>query len=214
MVGKRRAKDAIGLSLETSSQRILLEEFRFLESRYTTNRESGIARMNFFVTAASVGLGGVLVFGSNNNVPFTYFRFILLAALIILAAVGLDVYSTLVARVIAADRYVRGLARIRHYFIELDPGIKDYFLSRITDAPTNYLNPKSSGMRRTAQIVESFLLGLSLTLLSTFLPLAPEANILIGSASSILIFIILEANARRRISMALKTAQQTINFGT
>ena len=69
------------------------------------------------------------------------------------------------------DRYERGLARIRHYFIMLDPTIKDYFVTRSIEVPTSNISKNNSGMRRAAQIIEGFLIGLAVTTILTFKPL-------------------------------------------
>ncbi|HXQ39111.1 MAG TPA: hypothetical protein VN843_34245 [Anaerolineales bacterium] len=195
-----------------SSQRILLEEYRLLENRFDQNRNQGITRMNFFITSTSVLLGSVLVFGSRDTVSLQYLRLILLVALIVLSAIGLDVYIWLIQRDISADRYERGLARIRYYFLRLDPGIEDYFINNTFDIPTRNLVRKSSGVRGAAQIVESFLLGLVAMLLSTFLSVTIEVSISIGASSAVLIFSLLEASARIRLNKALKIAEDNIKF--
>jgi hypothetical protein len=210
MVKKTEIKGS--LAPETSSQRILLEEFRLLQDRFGRNRDEGIARMNFFITAASVVLGGVLVFGSGNNITFDYFRLILFVALIVLSAIGLDIYAWLITRDISADRFERGLARIRHYFLALDPEIEKFFINSVFDMPTGRLIKKTSGMRAAAQIVESVLLSLSFTILSTFLSFSSETSILVGVTSTIMIYTILEAYARKRLDSALKNAEKDIKF--
>jgi hypothetical protein len=197
---------------ETPSHRVLLEEYRLLQSRFDQNRNQGIARMNFFITSTSVVLGGVLVFGSRDTVSLFHLRLILLGALMVLSAIGLDVYIWLIQRDISADRYERGLARIRHYFLKLDPSIEDYFITNTLDVPTSNLLRKTSGMRGAAQIVESFLLGLAAMLLSTFLPITLEGSTIMGVVSAILIFFLLEAIARIRLDAALKIAKSNIKF--
>ncbi len=197
---------------ETSSQRILLEEFQFLQNQYLHNRDQGITRMNFFITATSVAIGGVLVFGSNNsNLPLQYFKLILLFTLVLLCIIGLDLYNYLINRDISADRSERGLARIRKYFINLDPKIKGYFITRYSDAPTKYLTYRGSGIRRTSQVIESFLLGLITTILLTFTLLIPEVVISGGFIAALLAYLILEINAHRRLGAALRKVKQNIS---
>ena len=208
----KKTKDLNNPLSETSSQRILLEEYKSIHNDYLRLRSEGVTRVNFFITSASVALGGVLVLGSSNNIPIIYFKIILLATLTLLAIIGLEIYYYLVQRDIGSDRHIRGLARIRNYFIEIDPSIKDYFVHTIYDIPTAYLIMKSSGMRRTTQIIEGFFVGSSLAILSTFLLLIPEVNFVIGLVAAILTITILEINARRKLGKASKRAEKEIKF--
>ena len=215
MVRKIKPKDADGFAPETPSQRILLEEFRYLQEHYLNNRDQGIVRMNFFITAASVAIGGVLVFGSNSAVPVQYFKLILSTTLLLLMIIGLDLYSYLILRDISADRDERGLARIRKYFINLDPQIQGSFVTRYSDNPTRYLTYTGSGIRRITQVINSFLLGLMATILITFTSLIPETAILIGILTALIFFVILESNARRRLRKALLKVKEakSENYG-
>ena len=213
MVKKTENKGLDRFSLETSSQRILLEEYRLLQERYSNARSEGVTRLNFFITSASIALGGVLVFVSGKMaLPLVYIKLIVLVTLILLSIIGLEIHNTLVFRDITTDRYERGLARIRHYFIKLDPQIKEYFVGKVTDIPTNFLIMKNSRMRRSAQIIIGFLLGLALTIIASFLPLPPEVDISIGIISVGIIYLILEISARRRLGNALQIAQKEVRF--
>jgi hypothetical protein len=213
MAKKIEIKEPIGLLQETSSQRILLEEFRALRADYDRQRNGGITRVNFFITSMSVVLGGALVFVSSNNpAMISYFRIILLAALIILVTIGLEIYNFTVHREISTDRDIRGLARIRNYFVKLDPGLEDYFVNPIYDYPTDYLNLKRSGMRRTTEVIVSFLVGIAFTVVSGYFPLALEINILIGCGAAIIVILILELIAHRMFGKALKIVEKEMKF--
>jgi hypothetical protein len=213
MAKKLVAKDLNDLISETSSQRILLEEYRLLQERYSAARSEGVTRLNFFITSASVALGGVLVFISGNTLlPVAYIKLIVLVTLILLSIIGLEIHNTLVFRDITTDRYERGLARIRHYFIKLDPQIKEYFVGKVTDIPTNFLIMKNSRMRRSAQVIIGFLLGLSFTIVTSFFLLFPQWIIATGAISVGLIYLILEISARRRLGSALEAARKEIRF--
>jgi hypothetical protein len=167
--------------------------------------------MNFFITATSVAIGGVLVFGSNSsNLPADYFTFILLITLILLVIIGLDLYGYLIHRDISADRDERGLARIREYFINLDPKIKECFVTKHSDGPTRYITYNGSGVRRIAQVIDAFLLGLIIIILLTFIRIIPEIAISIGFITTLLAFLVLEINARRRLGAVLKKVKQNI----
>jgi hypothetical protein len=191
----------------------LLEEYQFLYTQYLNRRAEAVTRINFFITAASVSLGGVLIFGSGNaNISFFTFKSVLLAALIILFTIGIEIHTFTIHRDIASDRDARGLARIRRYFMELDPSLKSYFVSYVTDAPTGYLVRNTSGMRRVMQIIEGFLAGLALMILSTFVSNSPFIYLVIGIGVTILTYIILGAISRRRFRIALENAKRESKF--
>jgi hypothetical protein len=197
----------------TSSQSILLEQYRALNSDYIQQRGEGVTRMNFFITAMSVVLGGALVFASRNDeMMISHIRLVLLAALILLITIGLDVYSFLIQRNIDIDRDIRGMARVKIYFVNLDPGLENFFVNGIDDTPTDFLTAKGFGMRRSAEIIIGFLFGFAFAVLSSYFPLTLEVNILIGVSMSILTALFLENNARRKLGKALRNAERELNF--
>ncbi len=199
--------------LETSSQRILLEEYRALHVDYIQQRGEGITRMNFFITAMSVVLGGVLVFASSTTaMTIPYFRLILLGALLILAAIGLDIDSFMIQRNIDLDRDIRGMARIRNYFVKLDPDSENFLVNDTHDTPTDYLVVKGSGMRRSAEVIVGFLIGIALIVLSSYFPLTLEINFVIGTGATILTALFLEIRAHRILSKARSDAQNYMKF--
>jgi hypothetical protein len=185
----------------TSSQSILLEEYRALHSDYIQQRSEGVTRMNFFITAMSVVLGSVLIFVSKTNattIPF--FSLILLAALLMLATIGLDVYGFLIQRNIDIDRDIRGMARIRNHFVNLDPDLEKVFVVEIKDTSSNYLIAKGSGMRRSLEIIVGFLVGTAAVVLSSYISLKLEIkNIVIGVGMTIVTALFLEFIAQRKL---------------
>lgn len=212
MIKKTATKKPADYQQETSSQRILLEEFKALHTDYVNLRGEGVNRVNFFITAMSVAFGGVLVFASNNNIPPTYFKYILLIVSLIMASIGYEIYNFLIQRDIASDRNIRGLGRIRRYFTQLDPDIKDYFINRLDDTPSGYLVYKSSRMRRSLQILEGFLVGLVLAVISTFAPISVYIIGGIGIGSALLTVGLLEVNARAKLNKVIKSAEKDIRF--
>jgi hypothetical protein len=212
MIMDRKSKTSDNILQETSSQRILLEEYGALNADYLNLRSEGVNRVNFFITAMSVVLGGVLVIASSNKVPVLYLKLILSTAALILASIGLEIYSYLIHREISSDHLMRGLARIRNYFVKLDPQIRDNFVTKVDDTPTGSLVHKRSGLRRTIQIIEGFLVGLIFTVLSTLLPVSQVINIGFGVGVTILTMMLLEINARRKLSKAFKRATAEMKF--
>jgi hypothetical protein len=196
---------------ETSSQRILLEEYRLLQSRFLDLQNEGLTRMNFFITAASVSIGSFLVFGSN-NLSELYFKIILLIIVALLSMIDIYICRFFISREIAVDRYERGLARIRNYFVRIDADLKDYFVTKIFDVPTGNIKGNNSGMRQSAQLIGAFLLGLEGSILMTFTSLFVEIDILTGFVIAILAFSILEWNAQRRFKKVVEAVETEMKF--
>jgi hypothetical protein len=213
MPQKTPKSEKVEQSQETASQRILLEEYRFLQNRFISNREEGVTRLNFFITASSVVLGAVLVFGSNDSVvPASYFRWILLAILGVLSFLAFEIYNFLIYRDILGDRCERGMARIRRYFIHMDPEIEGYFVNRVIDIPTSYVVWKYSNMRRTAQILIGTLLGLFAAVASSFFAPILWVLVVIGVVSLSLVYIILEVKALRDLDKVRKSVEKDVKF--
>jgi hypothetical protein len=197
---------------ETSSQRILLEEYRGIYNQYLGRRNEGVIRLNFYITSASVLLGGVLVFGSGKNFPLDYFKIILLSALFILIVVGFEIFIFMIHRDIASDSDLRALARIRNYFAKLDPELEDYFVNSINDTPTGYVARNNSGLRRATQAMLGFLFGSAATTLCSFMTLPLPIYVAIGIGTIVLVFLLFEFNARRRFRQALENAEKSTKF--
>jgi hypothetical protein len=212
MIMDRKSKARVNSLEETSSQRILLEEYRALNADYLNLRSEGVNRVNFFITSLSVVLGGALVVVSNNKLPTLYFQLILAAATLILASIGLQIHGYLIHREVSSDLLMRGLARIRNYFVKLDPQIRDNFVTRLVDTPTGSLIHKHSGLRRTIQIIEGFLIGLIFTVISTLLPISQVINIGLGIGVTVLTIMLLELNARRKLNKAFNSAIADMKF--
>ena len=113
------------------SSDFMLEEYKMLRERFHSLRSEGVNRLNFFITLTSVVVGGVLVWGSSNNVSPVLFKSVLLVALLLLASVGLDVFWFMVTRHRATDKVQRGMNRVRRYFVECDPSLTPYFCAKI-----------------------------------------------------------------------------------
>ena len=191
------------LTPNSSSENILLEEYRALQGDYIQQRGEGVTRMNFFITAMSVILGGVLVFVSGNNTTMiSDFKLVLLVAFTIMITIGIDVYGFLTQRNINIDRDLRGMARIRSYFVNLDSDLENYFMNGIHDTPTDFLIAKGSGMRRSTEIIVGFLAGFASAILSSYYVASLEINIMIATIFTILTVSFLEYFARRKLGKA------------
>jgi hypothetical protein len=204
MVRKRDTGVSKNLTSHSSSENILLEEYRALQGDYIQQRGEGVTRMNFFITAMSVILGGVLVFasGNNNTTMISDFKLVLLVALTIMITIGIDVYGFLTQRNINIDRDIRGMARIRSYFVNLDSDLEKFFINSIDDTPTAFLIAKGSGMRRSTEIIVGFLAGFASAILSSYYISSLEINIIIAIMFTILTASFLEYFARRKLGKA------------
>ena len=203
MAKKRETQASKDLTSNSSSEHILLEEYRALQGDYIQQRGEGVTRMNFFITAMSVILGGVLVFASRNNMTMISDpKLALLVALAIMITIGIDVYGFLTQRNINIDRDLRGMARIRSYFVNLDPNLEKFFMNGIQDTPTAFLIAKGSGMRRSTGIIVGFLAGFASAILSSYYVSSLEINIMIAIIFTILTVSFLEYFARRKLGKA------------
>jgi len=197
----------------TSSQSILLEEYRALHDEYIHQSDEGVTRMNFFITAMSVVLGSVLVLTTSTNpLMISYLRLMLLTALVIMITIGIDVFGFLTQRDIVRDHDLRGMARIRNYFVSLDPDVAKYFLNKIFDNPSRHLVANNSGMRRSTEIIVGFLVGVAVTVLSSYFNIVLGISIVVGLGATIFTALFLELNALGRLKNASRNAEKEIKF--
>ena len=194
------------------SPEFMLQEYSALRERFHSLRTEGVNRLNFFLTLTSAIIGGVLVLGSGANLPPTLLESMLLAALILLAIVGIDVCQYMVTRDRITDRIERGMGRVRRYFVERDPSLANFIVHPYHDEPTSYLASGSRGVRRTAQTVQSFTVGLAAGIAADLVNIRTEYAVLIGVISFTLNFIILELYAKYTLRQALKKTEKEVKF--
>ena len=144
--------------------------------------------------------------------PLAFFNLILLVLLLILAAIGYDIYLFMIARDRASDRLERGMARIRRYFVERDTELEKFLVYTTYDGPTVYLTRSNAGLRRTVQIIESFVIALIACLMASLIALPFVYMILLGIVIFVLTFITLVLNARRSLKQELKIAAKYMRF--
>ena len=197
----------------SSSERLLIEEYQMLRERFHNLRSEALSRMNLFFTVTSAVLGGILLFGSrNSSIPSDFFQLILLVLFLILAAIGYDIYLFMIARDRASDRVERGMARIRRYFVERDKEFEKYLVYTTYDGPTTYITRSNAGLRRTVQIIESFIIALIAFLIANLVALPFTYIVLLGIAIFVLTFITLVLNARRLLKQELKSSAKYMRF--
>ena len=103
------------------------------------------------------------------------------------------------------DRDIRGMARVKNYFVKLDPGLENFF---VNDIPRDFLTGKGFGMRRSAEIIVGFLVGIAAAALSSYFSLSLEINIMIAIIFTVLTSSFLEFFARRKLVKALGDARK------
>ena len=196
---------------DSTSSEFMLEEYRMLRERFHSLRNEGVNRLSFFIALTSAVIGGVLVLG--NNIPLASFRLILFAALVLLASVGLDVVQFMVTRDSVTDRVERGMNRVRRYYIQHDPSLKDFVIFPYHDEPTSYITKQRVlGIRRTALTVQSFAVGLAVGVIADWLNLQFRVSVVLGLIAFAANFVILEQNAKRKLEKALDQAKSNVKF--
>jgi hypothetical protein len=195
----------------STSPEYMLEEYKMLRERFHSLRDEAIIRMNFFLTLTSAIIGGILIIG--NNISPILVRPMLLAALVLLAGVGIDVVNFMVTRDEVTDRVERGMSRVRRYFTEREPLLKNFIVYPDHDEPTNYVvRQKAVGLRRTAQLVQSFTVGLAIGICSDLLGMRLEVSVILSLVALAINFSLLERNARHQLTQALNRAKNEVRF--
>ena len=198
---------------DTSSPEFMLEEYKMLRERYHSVRSEGINRVNLLFTVTSAVLGGILLLDSkNSSFSSSFFQLILIVLLSILAVVAHDIFLFMVARDRVSDRVERGMARIRRYFVERDNKLKDFITYPISDNPTHNLSRPSMGLRRSVQVIESFVITLIICVIANFFMLQFEIILIIGGVGFILIFFLLHFTSRRTLRKEMESVERFMKF--
>jgi hypothetical protein len=188
------------------SKEFLLEEYKALESRSQNYGIEGVSRLNAYLILASVLCGSALFFlGNNINLSSIIAQPMLAVVMILLTSVGFDTWFYILKRQVVSDKIERGLARIRHYFVERDETISKYLVNSINDDPTSYIESqnRSNDVMRIVQKIQAF--TLSLAFLSTANVIVPQMGgwlIIIGIVVFSADFFLLEYIGKQRFSKA------------
>lgn len=186
----------------------LLKEFDHSDTERIRLRAEAIERLNYFLTLTSAILGGLVFFGQ--SAQFQNIIYVLIAALVFLSLIGWQTFRYIVIRDIHSDNILRSQGRIRRYFVDNDPEIKNYLTWQAHDEPSVYITKNDSAVRITSQSVLSLLLALIFGLLLSLLSIQPVVLML----SSIFLFVVLlftlEFYAQRQFKKAVKNAQKQV----
>lgn len=197
---------------DAASHEFMLQEYKMLQERFQSLREEGIKRLTFFVTLTSAVIGGLLIIGNGMSQSPVPLKLLWLVALTLLAIIGSGLFRLMPFREASLDRVVRGMNRVRRYFIEHDPALSNYVIYPYHDEPTGYLTEPNSGLRQAAQTMQSFLLGFAIGIVVDLLNIRLEIAVTVGLAIFILDFLFLERSARRVLTHGLAQAKSDVRF--
>jgi len=199
------------------AKEFMLEEYKALESRFQGYRIEGVNRFNSYVTSTSVMIGGALILLANTaTVPWRLVYTMVMLVMLVLSSIGIDAWNYIIVRQIESDRFERGLARIRRYFLHTLPTLEPYLVNKTHDEPTLYVTHQTHahGIRRSIQTIQAvttgFAGGLALSLLLTDTMIL--SAILGGIGLSLVDYVGLELLGQRRFRRAYHRAQATMQF--
>lgn len=111
----------------------IFQEFRRL-------RDEGIRRLTFYVTISTAVLGGIVFSFQIAELPVLVLKIISLFSILMLVLLGWDTFRYLIVRDISSDFNMRSMARIRRFFVDLEPKVKNYLVWSTHDDPSHYLD--------------------------------------------------------------------------
>lgn len=121
---------------EEHSLNFMLTEFETLRCLRSDISSIGESRVNVFLAAVSAGLVGLTLLNQSSvlsvlgEVLPPLITCVVLAGLLFL---GIITFGRAIERDINIKLYARGLNRIRRYFVQLDPDLREYLLLPISD---------------------------------------------------------------------------------
>jgi hypothetical protein len=190
------------------STEFLLKEFDQADSERIRLRAEAIQRLNYFLTLTSAILGGLVFFGQSGQIQTVIY--VLIAALVFLSVIGWQTFRYIIIRDINSDRMLRAQGRIRRYFVDNDPQIKDYLMWQTHDEPSGYITKNDSAIRRTSQTVMALLLSLLTSLLISLFNTQQTTLIPIGIILFVVLLFALEFYAQSQFREAVKSARKQV----
>ncbi len=190
----------------------LMAEYSELNEELKRQRDSRLRRLNFFVTITSSVLGGLIIVSGFGSITTVQFHFISLGALFFLLLIGWGTFRYSVERDIKTDEHIRAIARIRHYFVELDPIIKEHLTWQDNDEPTHYIWGRASTIRTTAHVIVSVLCALTVGLIMNLVIKNLPILLAIGLVIFVVAFFGLDNYIKRRFQAAQSDARRAVRF--
>jgi hypothetical protein len=149
----------------------MLTEYETLRSIRSDVTSLGHSNVNFFLATISGAIVGLALFSQSSGLSeiLPVITGVILASLFLL---GIIIFARTVERDIGITIYARGMNRIRLYFTQLSPNIKEYLILPISDDIPSFksvgLLPKSSfllNLSGTIAVINSLIASTGILLL-------------------------------------------------
>jgi len=156
-------------AVNDASVSLLLEEFKRLHDLYLRQRVKRGERVNFFV-GLSTAIGGSIVILSQLGILDSFtLRWIGVIVLALLGMFGINIHANLVKNDINSYNYLRGIDRIRRYFIERDSDLAEYLLFPAKETePSVLVKFRMSSVRFVIWALTSVLFSIAALLVISF----------------------------------------------
>lgn len=203
----------MGEQKRTASEEFLLIELSEIYQEFRRLRDEGVRRLNFYITLVSGFLGALLILMQFSAISGQTLHLVSIVALGLLFLLGWDTFRYLISRDIGSDFNMRAMARIRHYFVRLDPKLEDYVLWDTNDNPSFYVDRKLLPMTvTTMSILMGLLVALAVGAMTDLLAAHIILTITAGLVAFILVFGVLLLYARWRYKRAHQVARRLVKF--
>ena len=156
-----------------SSRDFMLEEYKHHFAEFERSEEIGEHRVNFFITLVTAVFGalGVLVF-ENGDFDINKYYLIINAALLAILLFGILTLARMIRRNLVSHEELRAMGRIRRYFVEKDPYIKDFlYYKPRDDKPVrkkewrDLASIGTGGLVETVMLINSIIVAILLVLI-------------------------------------------------
>jgi len=202
---------------EESKKRVvdfLLAEYNKSHDELNRLRDEGMKRLNFFITMTTSVVGGLVILGGWKAISIIQFQLIAIVALLFLLIVGWGVFRFSIYRDIDMDFQLRSIARIRHYFMDLDPKMQRFLVEeKFDDEPTHYITGENVSSFRTTThtIISLFFSAIAGSLTNLFVDNV-IISIVIGLVGFVLAFVTMDNYIKSMFKKALENARKSIQF--
>ena len=192
----------------------LLAEYSELNVEMNRLRDEGMKRLNFFITMTTSVLGGLAVLSGWKTISGFQLQLIAMIAFLFLLIVGWGTFRFSIYRDIDIDFQIRSIARIRRYFLTLDPNTQAFLAEgKSDDEPTRYITGENvSSFRTTTHTIISFffaaIIGLTINIFLDNI----IVSIAIGLIGFPLSFFIIDNYIKSMFKKALGNASKSIQF--
>lgn len=204
-MGENKTKDQTGAEF-------LLAEYGELNQEFRRGREAGINRLNFYITVTSSILGGLILLSQISSASADFLQFVTIGLSFFLILLGWSLFRYTIMRDKFTDDNIRALARIRHFFVDQNPSIKNFLSNPIHDEPSMLVTRNASYIRLTVQYILSLLAALILGLVTNLLAGAPVIAIGIGGITFFAVLLFLNLYANRAFRKINESARKKIRF--